>query len=188
MNARRRLFPIAGSCRLPVRIERSLRPNKATFKRGVALGDEGSSFAARHKAQILRIVDRQMRKGVVDLWRGQEHPPRPELTRFERISKLNYYPLGTIFGLGWGTIASIQPGQTWRIPSDFADGERRIRTLGPPSEPSLRLMLLRSRTDGGVNGIFRNCSESRPRRVRIRPLHRFRDPVETGDVVGLTEE
>jgi hypothetical protein len=59
-------------------------------------------------------------------------------------------------------------------------GGRWIRTRGPPSEPNLGLMLLRSRTDGGVNGIFRHRSKSRPRRVRIRirPLHRFRDPVD----------
>jgi hypothetical protein len=29
-------------------------------------GDEGSGFAARHKAEIFEAVDRQMREGVVD--------------------------------------------------------------------------------------------------------------------------
>ena len=33
---------------------------------GVALGDKGAGLAARHKAQILQAVDRQMREGVVD--------------------------------------------------------------------------------------------------------------------------
>jgi hypothetical protein len=41
--------------------------------------------------------------------------------------------LGTIFGLGLGTIASITLGQKWRIPSDFSDCERWIRTRGPTS-------------------------------------------------------
>src|SRR5262249_27790829 len=33
---------------------------------GVALGDEGSGLAARHKAGVFEAVDRQMREGVVD--------------------------------------------------------------------------------------------------------------------------
>jgi len=33
---------------------------------GVALGDEGAGLAARHKAEILKAVDRQMSEGVVD--------------------------------------------------------------------------------------------------------------------------
>jgi hypothetical protein len=49
------------------------------------------------------------------LWKGHEHPPRPELMRFEGISK-RVVPLGTIFCLGLGTIASMRPGQKWRIP------------------------------------------------------------------------
>ena len=33
---------------------------------GVAVGDEGAGLAARHEAEILEAVDRQMREGVVD--------------------------------------------------------------------------------------------------------------------------
>jgi hypothetical protein len=29
-------------------------------------GDEGAGLAARHKAQILKVVNRQMSKGIVD--------------------------------------------------------------------------------------------------------------------------
>jgi hypothetical protein len=41
--------------------------------------------------------------------------------------------LGTIFGLGLGTIASVRAGQKWQISSGFSDGERWIRTPGPGS-------------------------------------------------------
>ena len=33
---------------------------------GVAFGNKGAGLAARHKTQILKAVDRQMREGVVD--------------------------------------------------------------------------------------------------------------------------
>jgi hypothetical protein len=39
--------------------------------------------------------------------------------------------LGTIFRLGLGTIASMEPRQKWQIPSGFSDSERWIRTFGP---------------------------------------------------------
>src|SRR6516162_8171603 len=42
------------------------RQFQVTAGSSVALGDEGSGLAARHKAEVFESIDRQMRKGVVD--------------------------------------------------------------------------------------------------------------------------